>query len=267
MSNAHRIFRLPGNVGDDVALDLQGRKIKGLEDGELVTIKRFGELHEGRTTGIGVLPGVWANYSWVTVQDARGNEHEISKYDLKPSPGSDYVLVPREFLRELPETPLWEDDVVEVYDGRRGYVSTIDHLEAERDPASEVPIYTVKFAVGSEKFHLRSLDLVERGDVWKFYNGHELHFESAANEANFYHRISHVTSVRNDDDSIWTFPWQQAVEALESGKADMIWHDWSVPLNDPGYNVSCYTIDDPEVGERCRLELLEQLESNTAPRY
>jgi hypothetical protein len=38
-------------------------------------------------------------------------------------------------------------------------------------------------------------------------------------------------------------------------------------MSDPGYAVSCYTIDDPEVGERCRLEFLDQLDSDAMPAY
>lgn len=266
MSNIDRIFKLPGIIGDDVVLDLKDRKIKGVSDGETVTILRFLELHEGRTVGIGIPPGLWTNYAWAIVRDARGTEHEISTYDLLPAPGHDIVRVGRELIRELPDTPFWEDDVVEVFDGRRGYVSTIDYLEVEK-PGSDRPVYQVRFSGSSQSFHRRSLDLVERGNVWKFYHGEEMEFESAADEASFYHRISHATSVTNTAQGTSTFPWEQAVEVLRNGEADMIWHNWAVATSDPGYNVECYTIDDPEVGERCRMEFLEQLDADPTPAY
>jgi hypothetical protein len=266
MSNIDRIFKIPGNIGDDVVLDLKDRKIKGVSDGESVTILRFLELHEGRTDGIGVPPGLWTNYAWAIVGDARGAEHEISTYDLLPAPGREMVLVPRELVRDLPDTPFWEDDVVEVFDGRRGYVSTIDYLEVEK-PGSDRPVYKVRFANYAENFHRRSLDLVERGNVWKFYHGEEMEFESAADEARFYHRISQATSVTNTAHGTSTFPWEQAVEILRNGDADMIWHNWAVAVADPGYDVECYVIDDPDVGERCRLEFLEQLDTASAPEY
>jgi hypothetical protein len=267
MSNINRIFKLAGNVGDAVVLDLQDRKLKGVSDGETVTIVAFSERHEGRTVGVGVPPGLWKNYSYATVRDSRGGEHDVHTSHLQPVPGRDYVRLPRQHVRGLPDTPFWEDDIVEVYDGRRGTISTIDYDEFEN--AAERPVYSVSFSNSgsSERFHARSLDLVERGNVWRYHHGEEIDFENAAEEATLLHRLSLVTGVTNRDTGHGGFSWDEAVQALRNGEADVIWHNWAVALDDPGYKVECYTIDDPVAGERCRAAFLEVIGTEDAPAY
>lgn len=267
MSNIDRIFKLAGGVGDAVVLDLQDRKLKGVSDGETVIIVDFSERYEGRTAGVGVPPGRWKNYSYASIRDARGNEHDIHTSNLLPRPGSEYVRLPRQLVRELPDTPFWEDDVVEVYDGRRGVVSTIDYDEF--DNSTDRPVYTVRFANSGagENFHARALDLVERGNVWRYHHGEEIDFENAAEEAILLHRMSLVTGVANRETGRLGFAWDEAVEALRNGEADVIWHDWNIAIEDPGYSVQCYTIDDPAAGERCRGAILAAIDKEATPAY
>jgi hypothetical protein len=268
MSNVSRIFKIAGDIGGQAVVNLRGSQVKGLTDGELVTIVDFATRFEGRTAGVGVPPGLWRNYAWAEVRNSRGIVQYIHTSDLQPLPEHDVVHLPRVLVRELPDTQFWEDDIVEVFDGRRGCVSFIDFDALER-PVGDQPVYHVRMVgrQSNERFHARALDLVERGDVWRFYHGEPLEFGSAADEASFHHRISHVTSVANVAHDTMAFSWDQAVEALRTGDADMIWHNWAVPSADPGYSVNCYTIDDPEVGERCRLEFLELLDTTSTPAY
>ncbi len=268
MSNINRIFKLAGTVGDSVVLDLKDRKLRGVSDGETVTILDFSELYEGRTVGIGVPPGLWKNYSYATIRDERGGEHEIHTSHLLPLPGKDYVKVPRQFVRELPDTPFWEDDIIEVYDGRRGTISTIDYHDFVESSADH-PVYSVRFSNSGygERFHARSLDLVERGNVWRYHHGEEIDFENATEEATLHHRLSLVTGVANPDTRNFSFTWNEAVQALRNGEADMIWQDWAVAIEDPGYSVACYTMDDPVAGERCRTAFLAQIDMEDTPAY
>lgn len=264
MSNINRIFKLAGNVGDEVMLDLQERKIKGVSDGETVTIIGFEERYEGRTDGVGIPPGLWKNYSYATVRDSRGNMHDLHTSYLRPLPGNDFVKLPRELVRDLPDTAFWEDDVVEVYDGRRGVISSIAYSEIEE--ASERSAYCVIFDSGHrEEFHGHALDLVERGNVWRYHHGEEIEFESPAEEATLHHTMSLVTLSINPDTDQFGFTWDEALRALQSGDADMIWCNWAVALEDPDEKVSCYVIDDPIVGERCRMGFLAQFGMEAAP--
>lgn len=267
MSNIARLFKLAGNVGDQVVLDLQGRDLKGVSDGETVTIIEFAERYSGRTDGIGVPPGLWKNYSYSTVRDARGNDHDIHSSHLLPLPGSDYIGLPRQLVGDLPETPFWEGDVVEVYDGRKGVVSVIDY--GEIDTESDEPPYRVSFPAtgGGEGFHAHALSLIERGDVWRHYHGEEIDFESAADEATLHHTLSLVTSVANRETRSFGFSWGEAVQALRNGDADVIVHNWTVITDDPGRNVQCYSIDDAAAGERCRAAFLGQIDMQDAPAY
>lgn len=267
MSSITRLFKLAGKVGDQVVLDLQDRKLKDVSDGETVTIIDFAERYSGRTDGIGVPPGLWKNYSYATVRDARGNDHDIHSSHLLPLPGRDYVGLPRERVGDLPETPFWEWDLVEIYDGRKGMVSTIGYGDLEASP--DEPAYWVTFpdTGNGEGFHAHALTLVERGDVWRHYHGEEIDFESAADEAALHHTLSLVTSVINRETRRFGFSWGEAVQALRNGEADVIVHNWTVITDDPGYNVQCYSIDDLAAGERCRTAFLEQIDMKDAPAY
>lgn len=265
MSNVSRIFRVAGDVGHQVMLNPDGAALKGVSDGEVVTIKDFAARFEGRTDGLGIPPGLWRNYAWATILDARGRTHEVRSDCLTPLPGRDYLRLPRVLLADLPETPLWEDDVVETYEGRIGTVSRVNY-DVVGDPDSQE--YRIRFDEGSVvDYHARALTLLDRGDVWRFYNGEKPFFDDAVAEAMFYHRTSQVTAVHNREEDTASFDWNRAVAMLESGQADVIWHNWVVAVADPGYRVFCYSIDDPEVGERCRLELLDRIEAATALAY
>jgi hypothetical protein len=255
-------------VGDEVVLDLQGRRLKGVADGETVTITGFSELHQGRTHGVGVPPGLWRNYSYATFRDERGGEYEVPTSEMKPLPGREYVTLHRELIRELPNTYFWEDDEVEIYDGRRGRVSVIDYVAIE-NPDLDRPPFRVDLARGYENLHARAIDLIERGNVWRYYNGEALAFENALDEAAFYQKASLVTHAVNPDSGRSNFQWVEAVQALRDGRADAIWNwtHWNVVVADPGGWVGCFSIDDSEVGDRLRERLLEEIEAQAAPTY
>lgn len=264
MSNIDRIFNVAGAVGDKVAVNIE-RSVGGLKDGDVVTIEDFLSLYEGRTDGVGVPPGLWRNYSYAKIRDESGFLHEIHTSDLRPLPGNEVVALPRLLLADLPETSFWEDDVVETFQGRVGHVHVIDYYDAASGKSC-AGAYRVRFKEGDqEDYHEHGLELVERGNVWRFFNDEPLSFTHALEEARFYHRISHVTSVINTAEAKATFLWDDAVALLEAGEADVIWHNWAVATSDPGYRVECYVIDDPEVGERCRAALIDELAVSKAP--
>ncbi|NTF23612.1 hypothetical protein G6L37_35145 [Agrobacterium rubi] len=267
MSNVNRIFKIAGDIGHEVVVNSRETPRKGLPNGEVVTIEDFLSLYEGRTVGIGVPPGLWRNHSWAMVRDARGVLHEISIHDLEPMPGAGQALVPRVLLEPLPDTPFWEDDLVETYQGRVGQVSTIDYeniARGDRDWAA----YRVRYENGiEERLHARSLTLVERGNVWRFYNDESPVFETVLEEIKFYNRISHVTEVANVAEGMAMFHWDDALQLLKSGEIDVIWHDWDVASSDPGYRVSCYVIDEIEARDRCRQALIEEIDAVSMPSY
>lgn len=58
MSTLTRVFKIAGDIGDDVVVDPRGRRIKGLETGDVTTVLDFDSRFEGRSNGVGVPAGL-----------------------------------------------------------------------------------------------------------------------------------------------------------------------------------------------------------------
>ncbi|MCR4311710.1 MAG: hypothetical protein NUV56_00335 [Candidatus Uhrbacteria bacterium] len=220
-------------------------------DGTLATIIGFTEIHWGRVNNCGIKPGVYVNRAWVKVRLEDGKEHtELSsrlelvdkaEHERRVAEGcakreaDPHAFDHGEFLRDLPETPFWEGDMVFVPGaalmerslGKRNphlfQVIGINYSDLNETTriGTKYPAYNIAsgFSAGwhtgaSED----SMTLVERGPVWKHYHNEPIVFASLEEEASFYHLLGHTEEVRNPASGLYAWTLEELLTAVRNGQ-------------------------------------------------
>jgi hypothetical protein len=102
---------------------------------------------------------------------------------------------------------------------------------------------------------------VERGNVYKFFNGLPMDFGSVEEEAKFHYDLGRGEQLVNPETRHRGYDFDSAVELLRQGEADMIIPE-IVHLHNPNDDRTwgCFRFEDREVGERCRSAFLDGFE-------
>lgn len=204
-------------------------------DGTSAVVIGFSETYYGRINNFGYAPGVYESKSsaklrlateqrecaepsvYFTLADEAEYERRVTAFRLLQKEDPDNWRKKR-FLRELPETPFWEGDFVQV--SRRSIVTVAyGKIPPANDPevfqvigiaycnlteltrsGTKYPAYLISdgFTAG---WHTSASEdnmaLVERGPVWKYYHGEPIAFSDIQEEANFFDMLGHTRQVRN----------------------------------------------------------------------
>jgi len=182
-------------------------------------VKSFGEISYGRVNNYGRKPGIYENRYWCDVQLEDGNVIHIATFHLdgKFSSGDG------KFLKYLPETPFWEGDYV-FCNYLKKVVQIIkvdyDRINGTRNDGSEYPIYTISdnFNSGwSTSFDTTELKLEKRGDVWKYFHGEKIEFDSLKEEAEFFTRLGKTKEMRNPKNQLYSWNKEEVLQAIKNG--------------------------------------------------
>ena len=138
--------------------------------------------------------------------------------------GADGVLrVPQIRLGDLPETRFWELDKVRVrFPGAtvsQMVVAGISYqnMHSTCDDGSPWPFYEVQYAGGRIHVTESELELIERGNLWRYYHGEELVFTDLREEAEFFQLIGQTESVRNPANNSYSWTEEEVLKAIEDG--------------------------------------------------
>jgi len=235
-------------------------------NGMVVTIKRFSEIHYGRTGNFGYEPGFYPNHSWVYVEDEQGKEKLISSCHLKPCDEEEYEKLvddwrKKDRLRELPETDFVEGDILSFKDKSRGYegevfVQSIDYGLLGKfcnDDVTPYPVYLVT-PVGSSGQYMYTrpddVDFVRRGKIWHYYNGDKVEFENIDEEARFFGALGHTEEVRNPYSEENNFSWtlEEALKGIRERVVDAM--SVSDGLFGSSPSTHCIKYRDEDLGEQ-----------------
>ncbi len=206
-------------------------------DGTRVVVTGFNTRCRGRVNEFGCKPGIYLfNDRPITVREDNGAVVSVGSYHLKHEDGSSIPMdLDGDWVGELPELPFWEGDTVVANRDMFGrdtpevVIKSIMYDDINTvcvDGITIFPIYTISpsmtagittSARGSE------LTLLRRGDVWKYYHGEPLHFDSLADEAQFYDgQLGRTKDVRNEAIGLFAWTIEEAVQAVRDGKGDSI---------------------------------------------
>lgn len=216
-------------------------------DGTIARLVRFHEIYHGRLNQCGLAPGVYLNRFYADIVLPDGTEHvahtahlvladqvELSRRESElKSHAAD-----RNFVRPLPETPFWEGDIVRVTGSTRFVVVVAQFPMNQRDVfvvsnidysnlstitnGIRYPVYSISDKIPAEWFCFAGegqMELLERGNVWKFYHDEPLTFADLKEEATFHRLIGQVSEVRNPNSNRYSWTLDDALAAIRSGIA------------------------------------------------
>jgi hypothetical protein len=215
-------------------------------DDTVAEVVGFSEIHYGRVQNFGYPPGVYPNYCWVNIKLPDGEIRHISISFLEPHDKDKYSRMNDErmrrrkedpyhdrktMIRELPETKFWEGDFVRCKDDtdRKDCYQIVrtDYSNIGcfcNDGVTPMPIYEISdgFDAGWWRSVREStLELVERGPIWKLMHDEPVVFESLEEETRLTKLMGHYKEVRNPDTSKSPHAWtkDEILDAIEEGIA------------------------------------------------
>jgi len=268
-------------IGDTVTVKIAqenldwgyGRDIHG----KTATVLSFGTIDYGYVHNYGKLPGIYENKSWVNVE-VDGKEHHVSSCFLVCEASGDREYVEGVRLRDLPETKFWPGDTVQFVGDEDWLVEegpvvvrSIDYRwigKTCNDNVTPMPINNLQLNTGGTcAVRCDQLELIERGNVFKYYNDLPLEFEDLREEAEFYASLGHTEEVRNPATSLFSWPDarrngkhfpEEALQAIRDGIGHGIkaGHDFFGNK----MRVSVYRFKDEELGKRVAEATLKGFE-------
>lgn len=167
------------------------------------------------------------------------------------------------YLGDLPETKFWEQDRVRVVypqDGTalEGIVSRIDyyHMHQRCSNGSAYPFYAFEREEGGQSYAAEAwMELIERGNVWKYYNARATKFADLDEEASFYRMLGKAEEVPNPASGLYVWTIDEALKAVKAGDA----HGFSVENGffGSGAHISVVRFLDESLGRRVADATLE----------
>jgi hypothetical protein len=220
-------------------------------DGTTGEVIGFSEIDYGRTNG-GREPGIYANKYWPKVRLETGEENFINMMHL--SYDKNRLWEEPEKLRDLPEFPFWEGDIVRV-------PSRSDE---------DLKIVRINYLGGWDSTYRvgipdgwdfgcadHQIELVERGNVWKYYHNEPVTFTDLKEEASFFLSLGKAKEVRNPKTVMYAWTKDEAIQAIRDGVADAMVAGQVIGF--PAFDeprLSLYKFDDAELGRRLAAKLL-----------
>lgn len=251
-------------------------------DGTLATFLYPSEMHCGRKDGYRA-PGVYENHSWLNLLLSDGKtltefagrvemvdhpeyEHRMELRHKARKLDPDFSRKEAKRLRDLPDTPFWEGDIVE---SKRAYhfygkgpleICTVryNYIGEKRVDGSPMPLYDVtpvSNGCGTMSAGDEDLTLIQRGNYWKYYHNEPMVFESLLDEAKFFASIGQSHEIPNPVSGNYDWTKEGALEAIRSGLA----HGFAVSsgLFGGGLYHSVVVFEDEKLGKRVAQATLE----------
>lgn len=166
-------------------------------------------------------------------------------------------------LGDLPKTPFWEGDKVRVrfpnaeWGMQEMTIARIDyyHMHDRCNDGSPYPFYDVDFKDGGSTAAEESwVELIERGNVWKYYNNQPLVFADLKEEADFFALVGQTEEVRNPANGLYSWTKEEVLEAKNG-----VVHGFSVNggFFGSGPHICARRFKNEELGKRIAQATLE----------
>src|ERR1700722_19728141 len=274
-------------LGDEVVLTVgQENREWGYNpypDGTRAIFLRFSEIDYGWANQFGKEPGIYENDSWCYFRLEDGKEicewsgraemvdkEEYLRRDAAMRDKRGFFRHEGKRLRDLPETPFIEGDVVAgVFitsvsgfpDGEAIIAKVVygDIGNFCTDGITPIGLYSISPAPRSWTQHVPhreqlKLRLVRRGNVWKYRNGEEITWKSDDDKAEFMNSLGLTSEVRNPATDMYSWTKEEAVQALKDGIGDCICVGGGFFGSGPHTSVKRFI--DRELGEHIRQKTI-----------
>lgn len=219
--------------------------------------KGYSEIFYGRTQSFGKKPGVYENKCWIKVE-AEGKIEYLSHCHIDGAKYED-----GNFLRELPETPFWEDDIVRDIKTKKEFKVVrieykVNYEIANTGIACNLNIFVLSDDFGSgweQGYRENELELVSRGKIWKYYHNEPIEFSDIKEEGNFYKRIGECEDVRNPATNNYVWTLEEVLQAIKDGIVDAFY--MSSGIFGTKSRICAIKLKNEDVGNRLRKFTLE----------
>lgn len=204
-------------------------------------------LSDGR-----IVPGGWS------IEMVDKDEEKRRDIALRDADGVRHTEQVR--LGDLPDTKFWEQDRVCVrfpnseWGEQKMIISHIDYyyMHSCRCDGSPFPFYGVRFMKGGQTSAEELwIELIERGNVWKYYNNQPLSFADLKEEADFFRLVGQTREVRNPKNDRYSWTKDEVLAAIRDGAV----HGFS--LLGSGPYLSAWRFNDELLGKRVAETTLE----------
>lgn len=239
----------------------------------------FSTITNGRINNYGRDPGIFENKCQVKVRLPDEKEICISSCHIKPENEETYEQKLsvwrnlsseskniRKKIADLPETDFYEGDVVlcSSFISKEEWV--IHHIQYEyigqhRDDGSNMGIYSLSESLNSGSylsvFGSDELQLVRRGNVWRYYNNEPISFETLQEEAAFHKMLGKTKEIKNPSNGTYSWTKDEILQAIQVG----IVHGFAIGFvpyhltNTSHLSAICF--DDEGLGKRIAKETLK----------
>jgi hypothetical protein len=214
---------------------------------------------------------------WYTkLIDATEDERRWAEYRAKVK-ASDWKVVDAEyenrvFKSGLPTTKGWEGDFVTVTRKDRfgdtytdfGIIEGIEYYTMHREATTEGRYrYRIvdenKEPIGGSSYTCDAeMEIIERGNVYKYFNGEQVQFADLHEEAAFYMRLGKAKSIRNPANGLYSWTLKEAIAAIRAGTADSLRME-NIPFSSKSKH-DLQVFEDRDLGKRLQEATLKGFE-------
>jgi hypothetical protein len=173
----------------------------------------------------------------------------------------------RVFIGELPLTPAWEGDFVRVKRERFGMKESYGVIERidyyfMRNNQGEAPKYNYRITDefkkpigGSTYANVDEVEIIERGNVYKYFNTEPTQFADLREEASFFKWIGRAKEVRNPVSKIYRWTMSEVLQAIRDDIVDCC-NLQSMPFSFGRQDLCALRYKDRDLGRRLQAETL-----------
>lgn len=248
------------------------------QDGTEARVTGFSEIDYGRTGSYRIKPGIYVNNSWPKIIFDNGEEIYINScyIDLVDKVEQDrrkgafhdnqkknpnYWITDKIFIRDLPETPVWEGDVVNIlahqYEYPNHVITRIDYLSLNKQTShgSKYPAYSFSSSM-SAGWHASACEdnihLVSRGNIWKYYHNEPISFNDLREEMDFYMLLGQYVEMPNPITRIYNWTKNDILVAIKDGVGHSIqgMRTPFTPIWDNSHKLRLIKFDNEDLGSR-----------------
>lgn len=166
-------------------------------------------------------------------------------------------------IGDLPETKAWEQDFVRVTSRHGIEYGVIEGIEYHwlRDDVKEISyrfriVDADKNETGGTTYARESeIEVLERGNVWKYFHNEPLSFKDLKEEASFYAGLGQSTEVRNPANGLYSWTLAEAMQAIKDDLIDSI-SVGSVPFAMTS-RINVTRFENRDLGKRLQAATLE----------
>jgi len=238
------------------------------QNGVKAIVMGYTEHIWSRVSGLKNKPGVYENTCWIKVKTEYGKEYVEFSGRLKLIDREEHdrrielikgVGTPGgKFIRDLPETKFWEGDKVKIK-GKECKIVGIEYNWKKK--GESMPYNYTDDGCGFMTEREHNIELIERGNVWKYYHDDKIEFKDIYEEGEFYKMIGRTDYVRNPVNGLYKWTKEEALQGIKDGIIDCITLSRGLGLGlDTKIRVEPIRYMDRDIGERIRTASIKGFE-------